>query len=190
MAARPRITVLCVGKLRESFWRDAAAEYGKRLGGLTSKFETIEIEEEPVAEVSSAREGIRILAKIPERALIVVCDGAGETLSSESLSARFERACVEGDGHLTFVIGGSEGLSEAVKERADLLLSLGPMTFPHQLLRVMLLEQVYRALQPMPAHGAGTVQRGILADPGVGKTIGHDAGKFIGDALFRRCLGA
>ena len=147
MAARPRITVLCVGKLRESFWRDAAAEYAKRLGGLTSKFEVVEVDEEAVAEVSLAKEGARLLAKIPERALVVVCDGGGKTLSSEALSARIERACLDGEGHLAFVIGGSEGLSSEVKERADLLLSFGPMTFPHQLLRVVLLEQLYRALQ-------------------------------------------
>lgn len=78
---------------------------------------------------------------------MIVCDGTGKTISSEALSARIERACLEGDGHLAFVIGGSEGLSDAVRERADLLLSFGPMTFPHQLLRVMLYEQLYRALQ-------------------------------------------
>ena len=147
MSVRPRITVLCVGKLRESFWRDAAAEYVKRLGGLTSKFEVVEVEEEPVPEVSSAKEGARLLAKIPERSLVIACDGTGKTISSEALSARIERACLEGDGHLALVIGGSEGLSDAVRDRADLLLSFGPMTFPHQLLRVMLLEQLYRALQ-------------------------------------------
>ena len=142
MAARPRITLLVVGKLREAFWRDAAAEYLKRLGGLTSRIEIVEVDED-----DPAHEGARLLAKIPERALIFACDGRGSPLSSEELSARIERACTDGDGHLTFLIGGSDGLSDAVRARADQCLSFGAMTFPHQLLRVMLLEQLYRALQ-------------------------------------------
>jgi 23S rRNA (pseudouridine1915-N3)-methyltransferase len=142
MAARPRITLLVVGSLREAFWRDAAAEYVKRLGGLTSRFETIEVDED-----DSEREGVRLLAKLPPRALVIACDGTGKLHSSEALSSRIEQACVDGDGHLVFLIGGSDGLSNTVRERADLLLSFGPMTFPHQLLRVMLLEQLYRALQ-------------------------------------------
>lgn len=142
MAARPRITLLTVGTLRETFWRDAAAEYVKRLGGLTSRLEIIEVEED-----DSVREGTRLLGKLPTRALVIACDGRGKTQSSEALSARIEQACVDGEGHLAFLIGGSDGLSDAVRERADVLLSFGPMTFPHQLLRVMLLEQIYRALQ-------------------------------------------
>ncbi len=136
------MTLLVVGTLRETFWREAAAEYVKRLGGLTSRFEIIEFSED-----DPAREGARILEKLPARALILACDGRGKQLSSEALSGKIERSCTDGEGHLVFLIGGSDGLSDAVRERADLLLSFGPMTFPHQLLRVMLLEQLYRALQ-------------------------------------------
>jgi 23S rRNA (pseudouridine1915-N3)-methyltransferase len=142
MAARPRITLIVVGTLRETFWREASAEYVKRLGGLTSRFEIIELSED-----DPAREGARILEKLPTRALILACDGRGKLISSEALSEKIERSCIDGEGHLVFLIGGSDGLSDAVRERADLLLSFGPMTFPHQLLRVMLLEQLYRALQ-------------------------------------------
>jgi 23S rRNA (pseudouridine1915-N3)-methyltransferase len=142
VAARPRITLLVVGTLKESFWREAAAEYLKRLGGSTSRIDVIEVDES-----DPAREGAKLLEKLPNRARVFACDGRGQMQSSEALSATIERACTDGEGHLVFLIGGSDGLSDAVRERADSLLSFGPMTFPHQLLRVMLLEQLYRALQ-------------------------------------------
>jgi len=145
MAARPQVTLLTVGKLRESFWRDALAEYTKRLTGQTSKLQLVEVEEDPSAD--SEREGERLLSRIPERAWVVACDGAGKTLSSEALAGRIEQVCTDGESHLIFVIGGANGLSDTVRARANLLLSFGPMTFPHPLARVILAEQLYRAFK-------------------------------------------
>lgn len=145
MAARPQVTILVVGKLRESFWRDACAEYAKRLGGQASKFQIIEVEED--ASADSEREGERLLARIGERAWVVACDGTGKTLSSEALAAQIEQVCTQGESQLCFLVGGANGLSDAVRARAQLLLSFGSMTFPHPLARVMLLEQLYRAFK-------------------------------------------
>ena len=86
MAARPQVTVLCVGKLRETYWKEAVAEYVKRLGGQTSTFTLIEIEEDTRAD--SEKEGERILSRLPERGWIVACDGTGKVLSSEALAAK------------------------------------------------------------------------------------------------------
>ncbi len=153
---RPRITVVAVGKIRDSHWKDAVAEYTKRLSGMTSGFSVVEVADEPTPDGASPadedrireREGERLLAKIPERDVVIVCDGRGLALDSVGLSKRLVRICADGSGTgLTFVIGGSLGLSAAVRSRADWMLSFGPMTFPHALLRVMLLEQVYRALK-------------------------------------------
>lgn len=145
MAARPQVTLLTVGKLRESFWREAMTEYTKRLTGQTSKLQVVEVDEDPSAD--SEREGERLLARIPERAWVVACDGAGKTLSSEALAGRIEQVCTEGESYLIFVIGGANGLSDTVRARANLLLSFGPMTFPHPLARVILAEQLYRAFK-------------------------------------------
>lgn len=153
---RPRITVVAVGRIRDSHWKDAIAEYSKRLGGMTSGFSVAEVADEPTPDGASdadedrirEREGERLLAKIPERDVVVACDSRGTMLDSVGLSKRLARICAEGSGTgLTFVIGGSLGLSDAVRARSDWMLSFGPMTFPHALLRVMLLEQVYRALK-------------------------------------------
>lgn len=153
---RPRLTILAVGRLRETFWKDAAAEYVKRLGGLASSVAVVEVPDEPTPDGASPadeaaireREGAKLLAKVGERDYVVACDGRGKTLDSPELARRMERLCAEdGVSAFTFVVGGSLGLSDAVRERADLILSFGPMTFPHQLLRVMLLEQVYRAFK-------------------------------------------
>lgn len=145
MAARPQVTILAVGKLRESFWRDAMAEYAKRLTGQTSKFQVVEVEEDTNAD--SEREGERLLSRIPERAWVVACDGTGKMIASDKLAARIEQVCTDGESLLVFLIGGANGLSDAVRTRADLLLSFGPMTFPHPLARVMLVEQLYRAFK-------------------------------------------
>lgn len=145
MAARPQVTVLCVGKLRETYWKDAIAEYVKRLGGQTSTFALIEIEEDTRAD--SEKEGERLLAKIPERGWVVACDGTGKALASEALAAKIEQVCTDGESHLLFLIGGANGLSDAVRARASFLLSFGPMTLPHPLARVVLVEQLYRAFK-------------------------------------------
>lgn len=148
------VTVLCVGKLKESYWRDAVAEYAKRLSAFC-RFTVIEVDEERLPDAPSAaqiahtleEEGKRLLSRIPRDALTVALCIEGKTVSSEMLSARLSSWALDGKSHIAFVIGGSFGLSDEVKNAATLRLSMSPMTFPHQLARVMLLEQIYRAFQ-------------------------------------------
>lgn len=148
------VTVLCVGKLKESYWRDAVAEYAKRLSAFC-RFTVIEVDEERLPDAPSAaqiahtleEEGKRLLSRIPRDALTVALCIEGKTVSSEMLSARLSSWALDGKSHIVFVIGGSFGLSDEVKNTAALRLSMSPMTFPHQLARVMLLEQIYRAFQ-------------------------------------------
>ncbi len=147
-----RVTVVCVGKLKESYWREAVAEYCKRLSRYM-KLEIIEVADEKapesmseaqVAEVKE-KEGQRILKNVREDAFAVALAVEGEMLSSEELAAFMERKEVCGVSHIVFIIGGSLGLSTAVMRRADFAFSFSKMTFPHQMIRVILLEQVYRA---------------------------------------------
>ncbi|MBE6806603.1 MAG: 23S rRNA (pseudouridine(1915)-N(3))-methyltransferase RlmH [Ruminococcaceae bacterium] len=148
------ITLLCVGKLKEAYWRDACAEYEKRLGAFC-KFRLVEVAEERLPDnPSSAQiaatieaEGKRLLEQIPKDSAVIPLCIEGKELDSPALAARMQKMAVEGVSHITLIIGGSWGLSEAVKSRAALRLSMSPMTFPHQLARVMVLEQVYRAFQ-------------------------------------------
>ncbi len=148
------ITVLCVGKLKESYWREACAEYTKRLGGYC-RLSLVELDEERLpenpspAQVEAAlhAEGKRLLSKIPNGAAVVPLCIEGESLTSKGLSQQLTRWAVSGQSEVCFLIGSSFGLSEEVKQRAARRLSLSAMTFPHQLARVMLLEQLYRALQ-------------------------------------------
>ncbi len=149
-----KITVLCVGGLKEAYWRDACAEYQKRLKPFC-RFTVTEVPEERVPDKPSPAqlkavteaEGERLLAKLDPASMPIALCIEGKEQSSEQLAALIERAAVGGDGHLTFLIGGSWGLSEAVKAKARVRLSMSPMTFPHQLARVMLCEQLYRAMQ-------------------------------------------
>lgn len=136
-----KITVIAVGKLKEHFWRDACAEYSKRLGGYCN----LAVREIP--DSNREQEGVQVLEALPESATIIVLDIQGKETSSEALASRIERYTVEGVSHLVFVIGGSDGLTNAVKERASLRMSFGPITLPHNLARVVLLEQVYRAFK-------------------------------------------
>ena len=145
------ITLLCVGKLKEAYWREACAEYEKRLGAFC-RFRLVEVAEERLPDNPSAAqiaatveaEGKRLLEQLPKDGAVIPLCIEGKELDSPALAARM---AVEGTSHIAFVIGGSWGLSEAVKSRAVLRLSMSPMTFPHQLARVMVLEQVYRAFQ-------------------------------------------
>lgn len=147
-----RIEVIAVGALKEAWMRDGCKEYSKRLG-LWSKFTITEIEEfrlpkEPSpAQIAQglAQEAQRILEKLPKGARVVALCIEGKHRSSEELSCYLEKAADSG-GSVAFIIGGSHGLSEQVKQCADLRLSMSSMTFPHQLARVMLCEQIYRAL--------------------------------------------
>ena len=136
-----KITVIAVGKLKERFWRDECAEYSKRLGGYCN----LTVREIP--DSNREQESTLVLEALPENATIIVLDIQGKETSSEALASQIERYTVEGVSHLVFVIGGSDGLTNAVKERASLRMSFGPITLPHNLARVVLLEQVYRAFK-------------------------------------------
>lgn len=146
------INLICVGKLKEDYLRMACAEYEKRLGAFC-KLKITEIAPSKLPEnPNSAQtdfalkdEGERILAKISQNEAVFALCIEGKELSSPALSKEVEKYAVNGFGTLTFVIGGSHGLSPNVKNRANFRLSMSPMTFPHQLARVMLLEQIYRS---------------------------------------------
>ena len=148
-----RITVLCVGKLKEKFYADAAAEYCKRLSRYC-KIEVTELPETRLPEDPSPAEIKRALAaeanairqKLEGGAVVAMCI-EGQTCSSEALSKKLAAFALEGKSKVTFLIGGSFGLDETLKKQADWRLSMSPMTFPHHLARVMLLEQVYRAFK-------------------------------------------
>lgn len=148
------ITVLCVGKLKEKYWRDACEEYEKRLGGFC-KCQVIEVAEErlpdhpSVAQITATieAEGGRLLSQIPKDSAVVALCIEGKEMDSQTLASYIQKRAVEGVSHIVLVIGGSWGLSDAVKNRAQLRFSMSPLTFPHQLARVMLLEQLYRAFQ-------------------------------------------
>lgn len=148
------IKIICVGKLKEKFYTAAAAEYVKRLGAYC-KISVLELPEERLPDRPSQalidaaleKEGERILAKIPAGAVVVALCVEGQTLSSEELAARMDRWTVQGKSQFVFLIGGSFGMHPSVKAKADLRLSMSPMTFPHHLARVMVLEQIYRAFK-------------------------------------------
>ena len=150
------INIVCVGKLKEKYLRDAVAEYEKRLAPFAT-LSFIEIAEEKMPENFSAaekektlvREGERLLARVPEGSELIVLDVAGEELSSEELAARLDDWMVGGVSHLTFLIGGAFGLSPAVRKAAKLRLSFSRMTFTHQMMRLLLTEQIYRAFKIM-----------------------------------------
>lgn len=149
-----RVTVLCVGKLKEKFYIDAAAEYVKRLQ-RHCKLELIELPEQRLpdepspAEIQKAlrTEGDAIREKLPKGGAVIALCIEGKPCSSEELSRRMAEFGVQGKTQLTFLIGGSVGLDEDLKRQADWRLSMSPMTFPHHMARIMLLEQIYRAYQ-------------------------------------------
>ena len=152
-----RIRLGAVGKVKEGYFREAFLEYEKRLGRFC-RLSVTEIKEELLGKDGAAeraavvrREGERILPELRGRVAALAVEG--KKLSSEGLSAWMTEAVSRGAGELTFVIGGSYGLSDAVKGRADLLLSFSDMTFPHTLTRVLLAEQLYRAFTI--AEGSG-----------------------------------
>ena len=148
------VKVICVGKLKEKFYAAAADEYVKRLGPYC-KISVLELPEEKLPDKPSQalidaaldKEGDRILAKIPAGSVIIALCVEGNTLSSEELAARLKTWAVQGKSQFVFLIGGSFGMHPKVKQRADLRLSMSPMTFPHHLARVMVLEQIYRAFK-------------------------------------------
>lgn len=148
-----KINLLCVGKLKESYLREACAEYAKRLGAFCS-LNLCEIEEERLPEQPSpaqiqaalAAEGRRLLSKAANSYKISLCI-EGKMISSPEFSKMLDNLAVNGQGEFAFFIGSSWGLSEDVKNASQQRISMSPMTFPHQLARVMVLEQLYRAMQ-------------------------------------------
>lgn len=144
-----RYAVVAVGKLKEKFWVQACAEYVKRLGAY-AKVEMREVADIDPAraggvEASRAREGQEILAAIPARSHVILLAIDGKKRSSEQFSAHLDELALRGKSDLTFVIGGSDGVSPEVRARANETFSFGPITLPHNLARVVLLEQLYRA---------------------------------------------
>lgn len=149
-----KVTVLCVGKLKEKFYADACAEYQKRLT-RHCKLDLLELPEQRLpenpseAEIEAAlsKEADAIEEKLPRGGAVVALCVEGRTMSSDQLADTLSRYAAQGVSQVTFLIGGSFGLHERVKLLAELRLSMSPMTFPHHLARVMLLEQIYRAYQ-------------------------------------------
>lgn len=140
-----RVTVLCVGSLKEPFLRAALDEYRKRLSTLCT-FQVLELPEAKT-ENNVETEGKRILSSLPDGCDVVALCVEGKELSSPELASYMEKSALGGKNGVCFIIGGSNGLSDEVKNRADLRLSFSKLTFPHQLFRVMLAEQIYRAYQ-------------------------------------------
>ena len=144
-----KVTIRCVGKLKEKFYIDAAAEYVKRLSRFC-KLELVELPEERLPEDPSPaqiKEAAAIRAKLPSGAALIALCVEGEPRSSEALARQMAAWASQGVGHLVFLIGGSFGLHPSIKAEARLRLSMSPMTFPHHLARVMVLEQIYRAFK-------------------------------------------
>ncbi len=148
------MTLYTVGKIKESYYREAVDEYAKRLGRY-EKLRIVEVTDEPTPDHASpgetkrilSKEGERLLAKIPESTYLIALAIDGERLDSVAFSEKIGNLMRNGTSEIGFVIGGSLGLSEAVLSRADRRLSFSDFTFPHQLMRVILLEQIYRAFR-------------------------------------------
>ena len=149
-----KITLIAVGKLKARYFEDAVGEYAKRLSRYC-KLEILQVADEKTPDGAGEalerqikeKEGQRLLARLKDGDFVIALAIEGRMLSSEELAARLERLGVDGVSHIVFVIGGSLGLSEAVLRRADFSLSFSRMTFPHQLMRVVLLEQIYRSFR-------------------------------------------
>ena len=149
-----KITVLAVGKLKERYWRDAIGEYAKRLRSYCH----LALKETPdegfpeglsIAEEDKikAREWQRLVRQVSDGSYVIALDVQGEQVSSKGLAARIEKLALGGQSNITFIIGGTLGLPGEALQRADWRLSFSKMTFPHQLMRVVLLEQIYRSFR-------------------------------------------
>lgn len=157
-----KITLVAVGKIKEKFFEDAISEYRKRLSRYC-KMEIIQVADEKTPDGAGEalesqikdKEGERILASIKDGSYVIALAIEGKMMNSEELAAKIENLGISGTSQIVFVIGGSLGLSSKVMARADFSLSFSRMTFPHQLMRVILLEQVYRSyriIQGEPYH--------------------------------------
>lgn len=148
------INIVCVGKIKENYLQKAVEEYSKRLS-LFCKLSILEVPEEKAPDSLSKKEieqvknieGSNILKQIKDNMYCIVLEIKGKMLTSEELSNMVSSLAIEGKSNITFVIGGSHGLSVDVIKRANMWMSFSPLTFPHQLMRVILLEQVYRSFK-------------------------------------------
>lgn len=148
------VSIICIGKLKEQYWKDAIREYSKRLGSYCS-LEIVELKESRFSANASTAdelaviqaEGEEILGKIKDNTYVISLEINGKKLSSEKLAEKIGELGMSGNSDVTFVIGGSLGLSEEVSRRANFKLSFSDMTFPHQMMRVILLEQIYRSFK-------------------------------------------
>ena len=148
------ITIIAIGKLKEQYLRDASAEYQKRLSA-SCKLNIVELNPEKLSDNPSAKEienalnseGKKIIEKIPKGARVYAMCIEGKQRTSEELSREIDSLALEGASNIVFIIGGSFGLSDEVKKLSAYRLSMSKMTFPHQIARIMLLEQIYRAMQ-------------------------------------------
>ena len=149
-----RISIVCVGKIKEKFFKDAIDEYSKRLSRYC-KLDIIEVADEKTPDGASDNVVRQILQKEGERIKSHLLDGTyiislaieGKKYNSENFSHKIDGLCVKGINHIIFIIGGSLGIDEAIKKQSNELISFSDMTFPHQLMRVILLEQIYRAFR-------------------------------------------
>lgn len=149
-----KVTIIGVGKIKEKYLKDAISEYTKRLSRFC-KTEIIEVLDREIPEKTSdsveesikKKEAVDILKKIKSDSKVIVLEIKGEMIDSCELARKIESYCISGSSHITFIIGGSLGLHNDVLEKADYRLSFSKMTFPHQLMRVILLEQIYRAFK-------------------------------------------
>lgn len=151
-----KITVITVGKIKEKYLKDAIAEYSKRLSRYC-KLEILEVTDEKTPDGASEtveenirdKEGERILKLVKDDSYVITLEIGGKMLTSEELSDKMDTLGIQGQSHLNFIIGGSIGLGKEVLKRSDYALSFSKMTFPHQLMRVILLEQIYRGYRIM-----------------------------------------
>lgn len=151
-----KITLITVGKIKEKYLKDAISEYSKRLSRYC-KLEIVEVADEKTPDNASDtvedairdKEGERILKYIKEDAYVITLEIAGKMLTSGEMAEKIEKLGVQGTSHIIFIIGGSIGLGREILKRSDYALSFSKMTFPHQLMRVILLEQIYRSYRIM-----------------------------------------
>lgn len=149
-----KITLITVGKIKEKYLKEGIAEYVKRLGKYC-KLAVVEVADEKtpdragavLEEAIRAKEGERVLRYISEDTFVITLEISGKMISSEELAEKIEGLGIQGKSHITFVIGGSIGVGKKVIERSDFSLSFSRMTFPHQMMRLILLEQIYRAFR-------------------------------------------
>ena len=150
------VKILCVGKIKEKFYRDAISEYSKRLSKYCT-LEVVEVADEKTSENSSEveialikdKEGERILKHIKDKDFVIALAILGKQMDSVAFSKYIENLTITGNSSIVFVIGGSLGLSDSVLSRSNFKISFSEMTFPHQLMRVILLEQIYRGMRIM-----------------------------------------